>query len=436
MAGQGNRKMAKKGSNAKNSAEWRKFEQLVATIEGLMATEGAIVKSPDRIRDIDTNRLREVDASIRLRAGSIEILVTVECRRRSRIADVTWIEQLATKRSKIGASKTIAVSPLGFSNDAHKCASRYGIELKLLGEITSSDIKTWFTPETFIHSYRKISAIKCDVFLSTGQSEIVDGLEPRFKHPLVQGDFPALAFLNFIEMKDPDAFQRTQHNEHERKLRFELDGNDHNLIPVPLGERTKSGTLELKIGEQYFHVFKFIITATIRYFTDELTPAQGKHFLYGAPEKPDALFSDYASEMFGMPVKIERLKNEKDRVESASITFPSGLRLPGTLISTRMTNIAKVDVSKIHFCRILLKLSGRDQFEARIVEPEVVFKFIGRKIENFDRDCIAFIEENDWQKIVDGVRNNPAGIVPADILKSVQRKDVEYIDLSPAIERT
>jgi hypothetical protein len=430
--------MAKKGSNAKatNSAEWRKFEQLVATIERLMAPKGAIVKSPDRIRDIDTNRLREVDASIRLRAGSIEILVTVECRRRSRIADVTWIEQLATKRNKIGASKTIAVSPLGFSNDARKCASRYGIELKILGEITSSDIEAWFMQETFIHSFRKISAIKCDVLLCTGQSEIVYGLDPRFKHPLVHGDFPACAFLNFIEMKDPDAFGRTQHDEHEREIRFELDGNDRNLIPVPLGERTKSGVLELRICDQYFRVHKFVITATIRYLTDELAPAQGKHFLYGTPEKPDALFSDYGSEMFGMPVKIERLKTEKDRVGSASITFPSGLRLPGTLISTRITNISKVDVSKIHLCRILFKLSGKDQFEARIIEPEVLFKFLGRKIENFDRDCIAFIEEHDWQKIVDGVGNNPDGIVPTDILKSVQRKDVEYIELSPAIERT
>jgi hypothetical protein len=168
-------------------------------------------------------------------------------------------------------------------------------------------------------------------------------------------------------MKDPDAFGRTQHDEHEREVRFELDGNDRNLIPVPLGERTKSGVLELRICDQYFRVHKFIITATIRYFTDELAPTQGKHFLYGTPEKPDALFSDYDSEMFGMAVKIERLKTEKDRVGSASITFPSGLRLPGTLISTRITNISKVDVSKIHFCRILFKISGRDQFEARIM---------------------------------------------------------------------
>ena len=57
---------------------------------------GAVIKSPDYIPDIFTGQAREIDVSIRCKIGSVEILITVECRDRVRTEDVTWIEQLAT----------------------------------------------------------------------------------------------------------------------------------------------------------------------------------------------------------------------------------------------------------------------------------------------------------------------------------------------------
>jgi hypothetical protein len=74
--------------------EWREFERLVARIEADAGPRGMIVTSPDRIRCNVTGRLREVDASIRSRIGTAEMLITIECRRRATIQDVTWIEQL------------------------------------------------------------------------------------------------------------------------------------------------------------------------------------------------------------------------------------------------------------------------------------------------------------------------------------------------------
>ncbi len=120
--------------------EWREFEELVARIEGLWVPKGATVTSPDRIRDLVTGQLREVDASIRTKVGSAELLVTVECRRRNNVEDDTWIEQLATKREKIGAARTIAVSSMGFSEPATKTARLKGIELRRLKDITDDEI--------------------------------------------------------------------------------------------------------------------------------------------------------------------------------------------------------------------------------------------------------------------------------------------------------
>lgn len=120
--------------------EWREFERLIARIEADAGPRGMVVKSPDRLPCKLTGRLREVDASIRAKVGTANMLITVECRRRLKIQDVTWIEQLATKRSSIGADRTIAVSASGFSEEAQTAASHAGISLRKISDLTIEDI--------------------------------------------------------------------------------------------------------------------------------------------------------------------------------------------------------------------------------------------------------------------------------------------------------
>lgn len=109
----------------KRSAEWRDFEKLVARIEEAAAPLQAVVSVDDKIPDLVTGTLRQVDASIRYKVGTADVLIVIECRKRSRKPDVTWIEQLATKCSAIGAAKTIAVSQTGFSKEAQLMAARH-----------------------------------------------------------------------------------------------------------------------------------------------------------------------------------------------------------------------------------------------------------------------------------------------------------------------
>ena len=126
--------------NTNNIPEWRQFERMVARIEGDAGPLGLVVKSPDRIRSLVTGDLREVDVSIRSNRGEQEDFVTIECRKRSSKEDVTWIEQLATKKEAIGAVRTIAVSSSGFSKQAEKAAAHYGIDLRLTSEITLAEV--------------------------------------------------------------------------------------------------------------------------------------------------------------------------------------------------------------------------------------------------------------------------------------------------------
>ena len=122
--------------------EWREFERLVARIEADAGPRGIVVTSPDRIKCKITGRLREVDASIRSRIGTAEMLVTIECRRRTKIQDITWIEQLATKKKAIGADRTIAVSAAGFTESTKTLADQNGISLRKLSDITAEDINS------------------------------------------------------------------------------------------------------------------------------------------------------------------------------------------------------------------------------------------------------------------------------------------------------
>lgn len=129
-------------SSKRDDADWREFEMLVARIEADAGPSEMMVKCPDRIRSRVTGRLREVDASIRYTVGTTDVLITLECRRRSRTQDVTWIEQLASKRIAIGADRTIAVSASGFTTDAQTVADTNSISLRKLSDISVADINS------------------------------------------------------------------------------------------------------------------------------------------------------------------------------------------------------------------------------------------------------------------------------------------------------
>jgi hypothetical protein len=147
------------------SAEWRQFEELVASIEQDAGPLGLKVTSPDRIRCKTTGRLREVDASIRSQVGTAQVLVTIECRKRSRRQDVTWVEQLATKKQAIGADRTIAVSAAGFSDDAHAVARLHGIDLRSLSDVSAAEINSLLRLDFVLFTHKRCSIARVGIRL-------------------------------------------------------------------------------------------------------------------------------------------------------------------------------------------------------------------------------------------------------------------------------
>jgi hypothetical protein len=137
--------------------DWKQFEQLVARIEEDAGPLGLTVVSPDKIVCKITGRKREVDASIRNRTGTADVLITIECRKRHPKQDVTWIEQLAAKREAIGASCTIAVSSSGFTPSAEAVARRYGIQLRRLSDVSAAEINSLMRIDFVLFTHKRVA---------------------------------------------------------------------------------------------------------------------------------------------------------------------------------------------------------------------------------------------------------------------------------------
>lgn len=173
----------------RNIPEWRKFEQMVARIEADARPLGLVIKSPDHIRSLVTGDLREVDASVRATVNGSEVLTTIECRKRSAKEDITWIEQLATKKQALGADRTIAVSSSGFSEQAKVAAKHYGIDLRLLSQVSVSDINPNLRLDFVLFNHKRcaISQVGIRRFShsnwSIPKSEDVDFLLPKDTNP-------------------------------------------------------------------------------------------------------------------------------------------------------------------------------------------------------------------------------------------------------------
>lgn len=128
----------------------RDLERLVRILEQGLASDDVVVTSPDFVVDKVTGDKREVDVTIRQDSPIGELLTIAECRDRSAVQDVTWIEQLATKAKDVGALRTIAVSSSGFSAGARLKAEYYRVALRTLQEISNENLQNWIIPSSLI----------------------------------------------------------------------------------------------------------------------------------------------------------------------------------------------------------------------------------------------------------------------------------------------
>src|SRR6266849_3614394 len=313
--------------------KWQEFEELVAAIEEAAAPRAAVVTRNDHLVDIITGEMRQVDATIRFRAGSTDILILSECRERDRTEDVRWIEEMVMKLRGLAASKIILVSSTGFSQPARVKADHYGVDLRELSAINADEIHDWFLPHGIVHLFRLVEDAHCSVALAADREHPIeiDANPPVLLHKIVHTPFPPVAFLNFIEMTDPKRFWTVPLDGSKTPVTIELDGSDPQLIPVPLAVSKPEGAQLALLRDGTAHdIATMRLSFRISYEAAAFAPGDGTHHLYGAPEGAKIQHSQFKGEVFGLPVTFEHQADNEGI--SASVMFPSGLKLPSTWV--------------------------------------------------------------------------------------------------------
>lgn len=126
-----------------NILRWKQFEELVALIERLLTGVNATIIADDYIIDRYGNK-RQVDVSVMIDTGTTKLLIIFECRNRGKVEDVTWIEQVYTKKDNLRADRAVVVSNKPLSVTAQQMARDKGIDIRALREIEKSLLPLMF----------------------------------------------------------------------------------------------------------------------------------------------------------------------------------------------------------------------------------------------------------------------------------------------------
>src|ERR1017187_481589 len=116
----------------------KEFEALVTWIHQCLH-EKAVITPNDKIRDVHSKRLRQIDISIRLKDGPTSFLGIVEVRDRSRPIGENYVEEISAKRESVGADAAFLVSASGFCDTAIEKAKALNIRVFTYQDALSSD---------------------------------------------------------------------------------------------------------------------------------------------------------------------------------------------------------------------------------------------------------------------------------------------------------
>ena len=144
-----------------NRNDGKQFEILVQDIELFLqryyGQRKVKTKRRYRVKGKSSIKKREIDVALFIDLGNRTFFIAIECRDWNKKVGIDWIEQLITKKHNVNADRMVAVSRLGFTNDAQLLAGENGIELWTLSEYESlSEDKKWlsvslkvFNPKVF-----------------------------------------------------------------------------------------------------------------------------------------------------------------------------------------------------------------------------------------------------------------------------------------------
>lgn len=122
--------------------KWRRFEKLVAKVQQELAPN-AVVTHDDHIKGHDSEKLRQVDITVKQKIGQYEMLIAIDCKDYKIPIDVRNIEQFIGLIKDIRANKGVMVASSGFSETAKKVGEKAGLNLYRLVDTEAHDWQTY-----------------------------------------------------------------------------------------------------------------------------------------------------------------------------------------------------------------------------------------------------------------------------------------------------
>jgi hypothetical protein len=163
-----------RSGNRNQMKQGRSLEILVEKLERLLANDaGVYIESPKKIRDTQTQQLREHDVVLIYNQSHHELVVAIECKDRSRPVGVPDIEAFHSKCYHTNINQGIIVSSSGFAKTALLKASKMGIKCLELKEIETA---SFLLPGAIVvvHSKRFITAKYTPMVDSNTMLRVVD----------------------------------------------------------------------------------------------------------------------------------------------------------------------------------------------------------------------------------------------------------------------
>lgn len=120
------------------------FQKAIFYIHDQLKDTDATVTESTELREqkVESPIDREVDVLIEKKIANNTYRIAIECRDRSKIDDIQWIDSIIGKYINLQVDRKIAVSKAGFSKNAIVKARSASIELRTLKEITKFDWKS------------------------------------------------------------------------------------------------------------------------------------------------------------------------------------------------------------------------------------------------------------------------------------------------------
>jgi hypothetical protein len=103
------------------------FQRLIATITELLG-DGATVTESKMLRELDSDRLREVDICIDGMLAGQPVMIGIECRNHRRKQTVEFVEAMQAKHASLPTDLVILVSSSGFTETALEKARKANIK--------------------------------------------------------------------------------------------------------------------------------------------------------------------------------------------------------------------------------------------------------------------------------------------------------------------